>query len=59
MNNVPNLELVTELMAENRQVRRELSELRYALAFLVGRHEKDGAVPVAKLEALLGGEGNE
>lgn len=59
MNNVPNLDLVTELMAENRQVRTELAELRYAVAYLTGRYSGDGVVPLAEVEALLGGGDDE
>lgn len=44
------------LLAENRQVRRELSELRYELARLVGYYERDGSIPVDNIDELLMGE---
>lgn len=60
MSNVPNPSPgFMELMAENRRLCDQLGDLRAELARLVGYHEKDGSIPVEKIEALLGGDGDE
>lgn len=40
-------------VAERRAAERALSELRGQLAGLIGYHDRDGAVPIEKLEQLL------
>lgn len=42
-----------DLLAENRALRDQLNWVRIQLAVLAGRHERDGAIPVEKIEALL------
>lgn len=45
---------VQMLLDEQRELRVEHAEMRSRLAWLVGRHERDGSVPVSEIAALLG-----
>lgn len=45
-----------DLMEERRELQDRLSEVRGRIAFLVGFHGRDGAVPIEALEKVLAGE---
>lgn len=44
---------VTELLAENRELREKMNNIRSGLAFLAGRYESDNTVPLFEVVALL------
>lgn len=48
-----------DVAAERRAAEQALAQLRGQLAHLVGYHDRDGAVPIEKIRALVPGLGEE